>query len=118
MKHREESWKYDAQGSSFDELRSVSSGDGTQPCPMLDITFQTKWLEKEKLRIEKIAVFHLISKHSLNITSFVFSLWIINEFEKFMESTTYKVAIMNYTHVGLTLFCCLNISFLSLWTSC
>ena len=29
MKHWEESWKYDAQGSIFDELRGVSSGDET-----------------------------------------------------------------------------------------
>ena len=29
MKHREESWKYDAQRSIFDELRGVSSGDET-----------------------------------------------------------------------------------------
>ena len=35
--------------------------------------------------MQKWAVFHLISKHSLNINiSFVFSLWIINEFEKFI----------------------------------
>ena len=27
MKHREESWKYDAQRSIFDQLRGVSSGD-------------------------------------------------------------------------------------------
>ena len=26
-KHQEESWKYDAQPSIFDELRGVSSGD-------------------------------------------------------------------------------------------
>ena len=29
MKHREESWKYDAQRSIFDQLRGVSSGDET-----------------------------------------------------------------------------------------
>ena len=42
MKHREKSWKYDAQRSIFDELRGVSSGDETL-CRMLDITSQTKW---------------------------------------------------------------------------
>ena len=42
MKHWEESWKYDAQRSIFDELRGVSSGDETL-CWMLDITSQTKW---------------------------------------------------------------------------
>ena len=41
MKHREESWKYDAQRSIFDELRGVSSGDETL-CRMFDITSQTK----------------------------------------------------------------------------
>ena len=38
MKHREESWKYDAQRSIFDELRGVSS--------------QTKSFLKEKLRMQ------------------------------------------------------------------
>ena len=41
--------------------------------------------------MQKQAVFHLISKHSLNILmfkiSFKFSLWIINEFEKLRETT-------------------------------
>ena len=36
MKNREESWKYDAQRSIFDERRGVSSGDETL-CRMLDI---------------------------------------------------------------------------------
>ena len=31
--------------------------------------------------MQKWTVFHLISKHLLNMISFVFSLWIINEFE-------------------------------------
>ena len=57
MKHREKSWKSDAQWGIFDELQdvlsgdqadvssiwhSVSSGDETL-CWMLDITSQTKW---------------------------------------------------------------------------
>ena len=50
VKHGEESWKYDAQRSIFDELRGVSAGDG-----MLDITFETMILEGEikeaKMRI-------------------------------------------------------------------
>ena len=37
MKHREESWKYDAQQSIFEELRGDSSSDETL-CWMLDIT--------------------------------------------------------------------------------
>ena len=37
MKHREESWKYDAQRSIFDELRRVPSGYETR-CRMLNIT--------------------------------------------------------------------------------
>ena len=35
-------------------------------------------LGTEKLKMQKWAVFHLISKHSLNIDSFVYSLWIID----------------------------------------
>ena len=42
MKHAEESWKYDAQQSIFDEFRGVSSDDETL-CQMLHITSQTKW---------------------------------------------------------------------------
>ena len=56
MKHR----------SIFDELRGVSSGDETL-CRMFDISSQTKSFLKEKLRMQNWAVFHLISKHSLNI---------------------------------------------------
>ena len=41
MKHPEESGKYDAQRSIFDELQGDSSGDETL-CRMLDITSQTK----------------------------------------------------------------------------
>ena len=41
MKHWEETWKYDAQQSIFDELQFVSYGDKTL-CQMLGITSQTK----------------------------------------------------------------------------
>ena len=51
MKHREESWKYDALRSIFDELHSVSSGDETL-CRMFDISSQTKSFLKEKLRMQ------------------------------------------------------------------
>ena len=37
--------------------------------------------------MQKQEVFHLISKHSLKKIPFVFSLWIINEFEKLRETT-------------------------------
>ena len=66
MKDWEESWKYDAQRSIFDELLGVSFF-GETLCRMLDITSQRKWFYQEKLRMQKWAVFHLISKHSLNI---------------------------------------------------
>ena len=46
MKHQEESWKYNAQRSIFDELRDVSSGDETL-CWMLVITNKQKNLEGE-----------------------------------------------------------------------
>ena len=41
QKHREESLKYDARRSIFDELLGVSSGEETT-CRMLYITSQTK----------------------------------------------------------------------------
>ena len=63
MKHREESWKYDTQWSIFYELWGASSFDETLS-KVLDITSQTKWFYKEKLRMQKWAVFHLISKQS------------------------------------------------------
>ena len=40
QKHWEESWKYDAQWSFFDEIWGVSSGD-EKLGRMLDITSQT-----------------------------------------------------------------------------
>ena len=64
MKHWKERWKYDVQ--RLDELRGVPSGDETL-CQMLDITSQTKWFYQKKLRMQKWAVLHLISKHSLNM---------------------------------------------------
>ena len=67
VKQWEESWNYDTQRSTFDELRDLSSGNETL-CRMLDITSQTKWFEKEKYRMQKLAVFHLLPKHSLNIS--------------------------------------------------
>ena len=78
MQHREESWKYDTQRSIFDE-RGVSSGDETL-CGMLDITSQTKWFYKEKLRNQCkneqfLSDFQTLIKH-------LFPLLIINEFEK------------------------------------
>ena len=42
MKHWEESWKYDAQQSIFDDFWGVSSDNETLR-QMLDITSQTKW---------------------------------------------------------------------------
>ena len=56
MKHQEESWKYDAQRSIFDELRGVSSGDETL-CRMFDISSQTKSFLKEKLRMQILSSF-------------------------------------------------------------
>ena len=60
IKHQGGSWKYNTQWSIFDKLRGVSSGDETV-CQMLDIASQTKWFQKEKLRTQNWAVFHLIS---------------------------------------------------------
>ena len=81
MKHWEESWKYDLHRRIFDELRDVSSGDETL-CRMLDITARTKWFYQEKLRIQKWA-FSLIRFPNTHwtLTSFVFAVWIIDEFE-------------------------------------
>ena len=52
---------------------SLKTGD--EPlCQMFDITSQTKW-----------AVFHLISKHSLNINFLCISSWNIDDFEKHLS---------------------------------
>ena len=51
MKHWEESWKYDAQRSIFDELRGVSSGDG-----MLDITSETKMILEGEIKEAKMRI--------------------------------------------------------------
>ena len=45
-------------------------------CRMPDINSQTKWFYKEKLRMQKWVVFHLICKHSLNINFLCIFLWI------------------------------------------
>ena len=66
MKHWEESYRYEAQWSIFDELRGVSSGDESL-CQILDITSQAKWFGKEKLRMQKwaviLSVFQTLPKH-------------------------------------------------------
>ena len=87
MNHWEESWKYDAQRSIFDKLRGVSSREETLR-RKLDITSQTKWVYTEKLKMQKWAVFHLISKHSLNIN--FLSIFFMNcyEFEKQVKNWT------------------------------
>ena len=50
--------------------------------------------------MQKWAVFYLISKHSLNKISFVFSLWIINKFEK----TNSKAFLKNILNENLVAF--------------
>ena len=43
QEHWQESWKYNAQRSIFDELPGVSSGDETLSNAWYIITSQTKW---------------------------------------------------------------------------
>ena len=62
----------------------------------IDISSLTKWFYHEKSRMQKWAAFHLISKHSL-ITSSVFSLWIIDEFEKSKSYTNTSSSIYSYS---------------------
>ena len=81
MKHPEESGKYDAQRSIFDELQGDSSGDETL-CRMLDITSQTKWFLEGEIKDAKMTSFYLISKHSLNINSFCVFFMKYYKFEK------------------------------------
>ena len=56
MKHREESWKYDAQRSIFDELRGVSSGYETL-CWMFDISSQKKIIFEGEIKDAKMSSF-------------------------------------------------------------
>ena len=66
MKHREESWKYDAQWKYFWWIsrcfiwrwNTVSSAW---------YYFSNKMILEREIRTQKSAVFHLVSKHSLNI---------------------------------------------------
>ena len=46
LKHQEESWKYDAQWSIFDELQGVSSGDET-PLSNLSVISNKRILDGE-----------------------------------------------------------------------
>ena len=58
MKHREPLW------SIFDKLWGHPEETLSKK---LDITSQTKWFSREKLRMQKWTVFHLISKQWFNI---------------------------------------------------
>ena len=65
--------------------------------PMLDITSQLKWFffYQKKLRMQKLAVFHLILNTYQTLISFVFSLWIIDEFEKKISNKLHRGACRN-----------------------
>ena len=84
MKHREESWKYDAQRTIFDELRGVSSGDETL-CRMFDISSQTKSFLKEKLRMQ---ILSSVSSDFQTLIKHQFPLYFLNEFEKYSSSSS------------------------------
>ena len=57
MKHQEESWKYDAQRSVFDELEGVSSGGETLR-RMLDIIyFSNKMILEGEIKDAKMNSF-------------------------------------------------------------
>ena len=63
---------------------------------MLDITSQIKWFFYQKtLRMQKLAVFHLILDTYQTLIFFVFSLWIIDEFEKKISNKLHKGAGRN-----------------------
>ena len=50
---------------------------------------------QKKLRMQKLAVFHLILKTYQTLISFFFSLWIIDEFEKKISNKLHKGAGRN-----------------------
>ena len=69
MKHWEESWKSDAQWRNFDKLQDVSSGDQGDVSSIESNAwyyFSNKMILEGEIKGTKWAVFHLISKHSLN----------------------------------------------------
>ena len=67
-------------------------------CWMLDITSPTKWrLKKEKLRMQKWGVFHLISKHSLN--NYFLCIFFINYWWVWEDPNMHdQIACFNSTH--------------------
>ena len=73
------SWKYDALRSIFDDLRGVSSGDETLSNAWY--YFSNKMVLEEEIKVSKLSSFSSHFKTLTNI-SFVFSLWVIEKFEK------------------------------------
>ena len=83
IKHREESWKYDGQRGIFDELRGVSSGDETASNAWYFLS--NKMILEGKIKdIKNEQFFIWFPNTHETLISFAFSLWIINEFEKFV----------------------------------
>ena len=65
MKHQKESWKYEVQRSIWRILRCFIWWWNTVSSAWC--YFSNKMILERELRMQKWAVFHLISKHSLNI---------------------------------------------------
>ena len=68
MKHREESWKYEVQRSIWRISRCFIWWWNTVSSAWY--YFSNKMILDRELRMQKWAVFHLVSKHSLNINLF------------------------------------------------
>ena len=86
MKHQEESWKYDAQRSIFDQLRGVSSGD--EIVSNAWYYFSNKMILEREIKGAKMTVFHPISKHSLNI---FFPFYFLNELLMSLRSVNQRM---------------------------
>ena len=87
MKHCEESWKYDGQRSIFDELWDVSSGD--EHCvKWLILLLKQNDFRRRNQGCKHEQFFIWFPNTHWTLISSVFSLWIINEFEKDNEQHT------------------------------
>ena len=76
-KHQEESWNIMHSGVFLTSRCLIWSWNTVLNAWYY---FSNKTISEEILQMHKWAVFHLISKHSLNIKFLWISLWIINEF--------------------------------------
>ena len=96
IKYRERSWNTTRSGVCLTKNVKVFHLVMSH-CADAWYYFSTKMIffYQKKLRMQKLAVFHLILNTYQTLISFVFSLWIIDEFEKKISNKLHRGACRN-----------------------